>query len=160
MTAAGAFKGLSRHQEMVFADNLSLAGSAIEPDANTGFAVRKTDIWEYFHFSRPLQRRLNHLLHNRKTGPKVNILNDFFQMKNTKTDNSWLAGPAGNEKAGFRLDRPARGQPGSVRKLARSLPVDSRFSSSPVGCMMAAASAAAPAPAGCGAGQYKPGEES
>lgn len=65
MTAAGAFKRLSGHQEMVFADNLSLAGSAIEPDANTGFAIRKTDIWEYFHFSRPLQRRLNRLLHNR-----------------------------------------------------------------------------------------------
>jgi hypothetical protein len=59
MTAAGAFKGLSGHQEMVFADNLSLAGSAIEPDANTVFTVRKTDIWKYFHFSRPLSRRLN-----------------------------------------------------------------------------------------------------
>jgi hypothetical protein len=68
MTTVWTLEGLSGHQEMVFADNLSLAGSTIETNADAGFAVRKTDIWEYLHFSYPLAKELNRLLHNRKTG--------------------------------------------------------------------------------------------
>jgi hypothetical protein len=71
MTAMGTLIGLSGHQRMVFADNFSPAGSATEPDADTTFAVRETDIWKYFHFSHPLARRLNGPLYNRKIGQRL-----------------------------------------------------------------------------------------
>jgi hypothetical protein len=71
MTTMGTLIGLSGHQRMVFADNLSPAGTTTEPDANTTFAVRETDIWEYLHFSHPLARRLNRPLHNRNIGQRL-----------------------------------------------------------------------------------------
>jgi hypothetical protein len=54
MTAVRTPEGVAGHHRLVLANHFPLAGSTIEPDTDPLFAVRKRDLWDYFHRSHPL----------------------------------------------------------------------------------------------------------